>query len=461
MKENRGLARRQQLRQRLLIAFASSVSFFLGSHVYRILPYYETNVDLHVRLDPLDEFMRDAFSPNFDPFLRGVMGKILSASTNLINIDFGSHASLRDHSYSGIVAEFCPLNFTAQKESPIDFPMFGDVAENSHCGKGSKNIIRVDLKEAVQLARDFDEYIAKNGDRISSNVGNLPTVLDLKGVVFHESRCGSTLATNSMIALDPAKHRVYSESGPPESAMKVCGEGYSKCSVEAAASLMKDVIYMMSRSNDPKEERLFFKFQSATTRTMETFRMAFPTTPWIFLYREPIEAMMSQGKNPAFSLNPSPMVQAFVKKGGYDMEEITTREMYAVQLATFCLSALRNFRDADGLGLAVKYSSDLADDFIDTIFPKHFHTPVGRDGKERILKVSEGNSYPEDGLSPVPPGEKRSDSDAPKSMKEAVKIFLQPSYKLLEDSGYNIQKCRFFTPRGVLLQCNGLIKEKD
>mmetsp|Transcript_5689 Transcript_5689/g.10042 ORF Transcript_5689/g.10042 Transcript_5689/m.10042 type:complete len:457 (-) Transcript_5689:43-1413(-) len=447
MKENRGLARRQQLRQRLLIAFASSVSFFLGSHVYRILPYYETNVDLHVRLDPLDEFMRDAFSPNFDPFLRGVMGKILSASTNLINIDFGSHASLRDHSYSGIVAEFCPLNFTAQKESPIDFPMFGDVAENSHCGKGSKNIIRVDLKEAVQLARDFDEYIAKNGDRISSNVGNLPTVLDLKGVVFHESRCGSTLAANSMMALNPEKHRVYSESGPPESAMKVCGEGYSKCSVEAAASLMKDVIYMMSRSNDPKEERLFFKFQSITSRTMGTFRMAFPTTPWIFLYRDPVEVMMSQLDVPRLSKancvkskNSSPMVRAFIDKTDYNFDDFLDEEFCAVHLATLCESAYRNIEDADGLGLAVGYSPNLVHDFLDTIFPKHFHTLVDKAGKDRVLKISgtysKNRGRHEEG--DFKPDSEEKVRNASEEIKDAAKFFLEPSYKKLEESEHNI-----------------------
>ncbi|KAL7536178.1 hypothetical protein ACHAXR_008332 [Thalassiosira sp. AJA248-18] len=438
MKENIGIPRRQQLLQKLLVIFASLFSFFLGSHVYRILPHDEEGT----RLDPLDMFINDALRTDVDPTLRIQIRQILSVSANLINIDVGPRASIKDHSYGGIMAEFCPLNFTARQ----DIPLFEDVVESSNCGKDSKNIIRVDLREVIQITREFDAYAAKYGGSIRNNA---PTLLDLKGVVFHESRCGSSLAGNLMMALDPERNRVYSEWAPPESAMKVCGEGYRKCSVKAAANLFKDVIYMMGRSNAPSKENLFIVFHPESTRTMETFRTAFPTTPWIFLYREPIKAILSQGENTAFSLNPSPMVRAFVKKEGYQMEDVTMEGQYAIQLATFCLSALRNFKDADGLGLAVRYTSDLVDDLIDTIIPKHFHTPVDHYGKKRIYAAYEKSRYSQDGLRPTD----HSDRLAPKSIRDVAKLFLVKSYNQLEASKYNIENCRLFKPSGVLLRC--------
>ena len=159
----------------------------------------------------------------------------------------GLHASMSNHSYSGLIAEFCPINFTAQKRSRAEFSTFEDVVENSYCGKdGSKHdIIRVDLKlkEVVRLATKFNAYVAENINRIRRN--NIPTILDFKGVIFHESRCGSVLAAKSMMALDPTRNRVYNEPGPPELAMRICHEEYSICSVKAAANLMKDVVYMM------------------------------------------------------------------------------------------------------------------------------------------------------------------------------------------------------------------------
>eukprot|EP00538_Stauroneis_constricta_P001602 CAMPEP_0119550516 /NCGR_PEP_ID=MMETSP1352-20130426/4022_1 /TAXON_ID=265584 /ORGANISM="Stauroneis constricta, Strain CCMP1120" /LENGTH=100 /DNA_ID=CAMNT_0007596401 /DNA_START=1 /DNA_END=300 /DNA_ORIENTATION=- len=53
----------------------------------------------------------------------------------------------------------------------------------------------------------------------------------------------------------------------------------------------------MSRSNDPKEERVFFKFQSSTTYHITDFVQAFPTTPWLFVYRNPVQVLMSHAKD--------------------------------------------------------------------------------------------------------------------------------------------------------------------
>ena len=86
-----------------------------------------------------------------------------------------------------------------------------------------------------------------------------PTILQLRGVVFNESRCGSTLTANAKMALNPDKHRVYSDSAPTRQAMMACGETSSECSVGAAANLLKDVIYILVRLDEPEEENVFFK----------------------------------------------------------------------------------------------------------------------------------------------------------------------------------------------------------
>jgi len=359
---------------------------------------------------------------------------ILDASLHLINIQINNHSSIKDDTYKGIIAEFCTLNFQLQKDDPPELPMFRDVVDKSHCGKGSNHIVKVDLKEAVDLAREFDE----------SNTDNLPTILDLKGVVFHESRCGSTLAANSMMALNPSKHRVYSESSPPVIALRACGEDYSNCSVEGSANLLKDVIYLMGRSNDPNEENLYFKFQSATTRTMGTFRAAFPTTPWIFLYREPIEVIMSQLDIPSKhiaqancvrSKDLSPMVKQFIKKSEYSYHDLLNEEFCAIHLATLCESALHHLEDADGLGMAVKYSPDLVHEFLDTIFPIHFHTVVDSAARERVLQIS-GTYSKNRGKQAA--GEFKNDSEeklskASDEIKNAAADFLTPSFEKLEE----------------------------
>lgn len=319
--------------------------------------------------------------------------------------------------------------------------MFRDVVSASDCE--GKQRIRVDFKEAVELAREFDIDAAEQNDETA------PKILELKGVVFHESRCGSTLAANSMMALNPDTNRVYSESSPPIAALRGCGEDYSECSMAGAANLLKDVIYMMGRSNDPKEENLFFKFQSVTTRTMDTFRTAFPSTPWIFLYREPVQVMMSQLDIPKISRancvrskSSSPLVRASVLKQGYRMEDMDNEEFCAIHLATLCEAAVRNLEDADGLGLAVKYHPDLVHTFLDGVFPNHFHLPVDQAGRDRVLKVS-GTYSKNRGRHAE--GDFKSDSEekereASQEIRDASNQFLLPSFDSLEQSSYNIKK---------------------
>ena len=81
-------------------------------------------------------------------------------------------------------------------------------------------------------------------------------------------------------------------------------------------------------------------------------------------------------------LEPLSMAEALIKKVGYKMRDTTTTEMHAVQMATFRLSALCIFSNMDGLGMTLKYSSNLVNKFTDTILPEHAHAPVDGLGKK-------------------------------------------------------------------------------
>ena len=84
----------------------------------------QTNIHQVDGLMPMRRVLED---DNFDPLVTEMARQILGASMNLVNI-YKSHSfSITDESYSGIVAEFCPLNFTAQKDNPPSLPMFKDV----------------------------------------------------------------------------------------------------------------------------------------------------------------------------------------------------------------------------------------------------------------------------------------------------------------------------------------------
>jgi hypothetical protein len=108
--------------------------------------------------------------------------------------------------------------------------MFRDLVSHSpDCGKHRN---RVDLARVAQLAKKYD--VGHDGSVQS---------LQLSGVVFHESRCGSTLVANALMAMNPKENRVYSESAPPIAALhNICGETFARCPMEAAARMLQDVM---------------------------------------------------------------------------------------------------------------------------------------------------------------------------------------------------------------------------
>lgn len=167
----------------------------------------------------------------------------------------------------------------------VSDPMFRFIVQKS---PDCDNPTQFDLKKVAYLARMRDEEVE------SDDYG--PKVLNLTAVAFHESRCGSTLVANSMIAMDPEKHRTYSESSPPIKALHFC-DNMDRCNQDLAVSLFKDTVYLMSRTDDHREERLFFKFQSATSTKISIFTQAFPEVPWMYVYRDPVQVMMSHVKD--------------------------------------------------------------------------------------------------------------------------------------------------------------------
>ena len=332
---------------------------------------------------------------------------VLSASVHLVSIDAGRHVEGdAPGQYKGITGEFCRLNWAAHKESPSATPMFRDlVAKSSDC---QDNAFRLDLASVVAAAKRRDAEVKRDATLTAGDGEEIVDGIDAallavpramyppRGVVFHESRCGSTLVANALAAFDPERSRVYSESAPPIAALRVCGEDYSRCGRATAAAVLRDVMYLMSRTDDPAEEHTFFKIQSIGTRFIEVFAEAFPTTPYLFVYRDPVQVMMShldhehmeQSNCVRPRSNPPRIVVDLVEgRAGRSVTDLSHEEYCAAHLATLCDSALAEMERGDnGLGLPVNYK-DLPEKLYEVI-PNHFGVAIGDDETNRIAEVS-------------------------------------------------------------------------
>jgi hypothetical protein len=177
----------------------------------------------------------------------------------------------------------------------------------------------------VRHARHYD---ARN----STNV----TQLTQSGFIFHESRCGSTLAANMLTVAYPAAHRVYSEPATLLKALKSNNK-----------NLVKDVLYMMGRSNDPNEKRVFYKLRSLAVLSIRNM----PDLPWIFLYRNPKEVVASHFNPTEHDMtvclqqrkHPHPIMHQVAMEYGSDIGSITDEEFCAVRLVRLAIASRYRF----------------------------------------------------------------------------------------------------------------------
>lgn len=108
------------------------------------------------------------------------------------------------------------------------------------------------------------------------------------GLIYHMTRCGSTLIAQ-MLAADPA-HCVLSEPEPLDAVLSWAAVSDAPLDTKIAA--VRAIVAALGR--DAAGGRLFVKLGGWTTRVLPLLRAAFPDTPWVFVCREPIEVLVSQ-----------------------------------------------------------------------------------------------------------------------------------------------------------------------
>jgi len=348
--------------------------------------------------------------------------KILSASVHLVDLHVSEGQLMGNGgSYGNVQGVFCTLDWATHKKDPSANAMFRElVTESPDC---THNRFMMDIKTVIDAALEHDLE--------SQDV----KVLQPTGFVFHESRCGSTLVANSLAAFAPERSRVYTESTPPSSVLVACPSG--QCNKGKQADLFSDVLYLMGRTTDLKEEHLFFKFQSITSLNIDVARLAFPSVPWIYVYRDPVQVMMSH-LNPIehavclkHKRKPKQEMQALVQRVVQKKaQNLSSEDFCAAHLASLCEYALHETKTS-GTGRMVNYDT-LPDILMDDIIPNYFLSEGGTFGereKENIRRVSGTYSKGRHGKTKawVEDSDKK-DRGASDKIRHAAATFLQSSF---------------------------------
>ena len=167
------------------------------------------------------------------------------------------------------------------------------------------------------------------------------------GFIFHMSRCGSTLVSRMLAALPG--HVVLSEASPLDWLARA-----TAIQEERRAEWFLWMVSALAQRRAGNEIRFFIKFDSMTIKALPFLRRVFPGVPWVFLYREPEEVLVSQMRDPSPVMSQGVITDA----PGLDLPSPQILEMSQAEFAARILGRLCGCA-ADGMdahGLLVDYA---------------------------------------------------------------------------------------------------------
>ncbi len=118
------------------------------------------------------------------------------------------------------------------------------------------------------------------------------------GLIFHVSRCGSTLVTKALGRLD--SHVMISQGAPLQRGFWAAATGqWTRPLPQDAVTgrRLRNLVRAMCRRRHEDEQRAFVKFISWNTVYASFIRAALPGVPALFLYRDPVEVIASVRRN--------------------------------------------------------------------------------------------------------------------------------------------------------------------
>ncbi|MCC5887760.1 MAG: hypothetical protein JJT88_15095 [Gammaproteobacteria bacterium] len=198
--------------------------------------------------------------------------------------------------------------------------------------------------------------------------------LDPDGLLFHVSRCGSTLFCKALARVD--SNLIINQGGPLQSGFWAALTDHWRQPLTASAENLarfRRLLRLMTRRRRPEYERSLVKFISWNTVCVEFIRAAFPAAQALYLYREPAEviATVLQETTAALHARGTPLADALT-----GLPAARTRTMGDVEFLAHCYA--RYF------AVVAEHAESLA------LSPVNFRQMVQRENLAPILKAGLG-----------------------------------------------------------------------
>ncbi|WP_164019682.1 sulfotransferase family protein [Pyxidicoccus trucidator] len=189
----------------------------------------------------------------------------------------------------------------------------------------------------------MEELVARNAARPG---------LPVRGLVFHMSRCGSTLAAQLLAALP--RHVVLSEPGPVDTVLRshLRLPGVTEAQ---RVEWLRAVVGALGQRRHPEEEAVFLKLDAWHVLELPLLQRAFPDVPWLFLYRDPVEVMASHQNHRGAHMVPGMLEPALLGLERGALEGMPLEEYGARVLARICEAGLHGYRERQGPARLLDY----------------------------------------------------------------------------------------------------------
>ncbi len=211
---------------------------------------------------------------------------------------------------------------------------------------------------------DFSEpFFQQTIDRITAELPNPPSrftefdaLIQLEktfdsippsGFIFHSSRCGSTLLANILRVIPGTV--VLSE---PPAVDKLIARFITDVDPEHTKEMLysiflRAIVRALGQRHTGRERRLFVKFSCCSVSQIERIRRIWPEVPWIFLYRDPVETIVSNMQTPPAWLQDEDhrVLASIAGVSTQEVAQMTSEELCARSIASFYSSAVRVAND--------------------------------------------------------------------------------------------------------------------
>ena len=204
------------------------------------------------------------------------------------------------------------------------------------------------------------------------------------GFIFHSSRCGSTLVSNACRAISGSI--VLSEANAIDKlTARFITDADNRVKESLYSVFLRGVVHALAQRRNGNEQYLFIKYACCSFAQLERIKRIWPSVPWLFLYRDPVETIVSNINDvpPWLVDNDRRVLASITGASATEIAEMSLEELCARTIGSLYSTA---YDLANGNSMLLNYNQ-LSVPVIANVL-KFFHLDPSTEELETIARTS-------------------------------------------------------------------------